>query len=133
MKLKEKIISVAQKAGTAVVMASAYGITAKAQGTGGSLDLGGGRDIAPVPLIGADGLPSFLNNAINLILIVAGIAAVAYLIWGGLTYITAGGDSERAAKGRTAITNAVIGVIIIMGSLAIYNWVINAAYSGTTS
>lgn len=129
MKLVEKLKTISQKAGGALIMASTYAAVARAQAPS-SIDLGGGKEIAAVPLIPADNLLGFLGNAVNLILIIAGIAAVAYLIYGGLTYITAGGDSERAGKGRTAITNAIIGVIIIMGSLAIYNWVINAA-SGT--
>lgn len=130
MKMTDKLRGVVQKVGGAVVMASAYGVGAKAQSQN-ELDIGQGT-IKPIKMLGEDGLESFLKNAINIILIVAGVAAVAYLIYGGLTYITAGGDSERAGKGRTAIMNAIIGVIIIVGALAIYNTVINLSYAGTT-
>ena len=128
--MTDKLRGVVQKVGGAVVMASAYGVGAKAQSQN-ELDIGQGT-IKPIKMLGEDGLESFLKNAINIILIVAGVAAVAYLIYGGLTYITAGGDSERAGKGRTAIMNAIIGVIIIVGALAIYNTVINLSYAGTT-
>lgn len=129
MKLKDKIVAVSQRAGIAVLMASSYGFVAKAQPS--EVDIGVGQ-ISRVPMLGEDDLETFLGNAINLILIIAGVAAVAYLIWGGLTYITAGGDSEKASKGRTSITNAIIGIIIIMGSLAIYNWLIKAAAPGVS-
>ena len=71
-----------------------------------------------------------ISNIINIVLIVAGILAVAYLIYGGLMYITAGGEAEKATKGRTAITNAIIGIIIIAASLAIYNYVIDTGLEG---
>lgn len=124
MKITEKLKGVVQKVGSALVLTSAYGISAKAQITTSQ------GNINPVPMLKETELSGFLSNAINMVLILAGVAAVAYLIWGGMSYITAGGDSERAGKARTAITNAVIGVIIIIGALAIYNTVINLAGTG---
>ena len=67
---------------------------------------------------------------INVLLVVVGILAVIYLIYGGIMYITAGGDAEKANKGRVAITNAIIGIVIIMLALAIYNFVIQGVRSG---
>ncbi len=55
----------------------------------------------------------YVATFINVALLVAGVVAVVYLIYGGLLYITAGGDAEKATKGRTAIVNAIIGIIII--------------------
>ena len=63
------------------------------------------------------------TNIVNWVLWAAGAIAIGYLIYGGILYITAGGDAEKATKGRTAVINAVIGVIIIMLALAIIAWV----------
>lgn len=71
-----------------------------------------------------------INNIVNLILYAAGALAVVYLIWGGLTYITAGGDAEKASKGRVAITNAIIGIAIIVGALTIYKLAIDLPGKG---
>ena len=56
-------------------------------------------------------------------LIVAGAAAVVYIIYGGIQYITAAGDQEKASGARTTITNAMIGIIIIALSLVLIGWV----------
>lgn len=69
-------------------------------------------------------LEELVNSIISVVLLAAGVLAVVYLIWGGLTYVTAGGDAEKASKGRVAITNAIIGIIIIIASFAIYRFVV---------
>lgn len=73
--------------------------------------------------ISDDSLSDIISNIVKVILIAVGVLAVLYLIYGGVMYLTAGGEAEKASKGRTAITNAIIGIIIIMLSLAIYNFV----------
>jgi hypothetical protein len=80
-------------------------------------------DVSRVPIFGGD-LEDLITKIVNVILVVVGIITVLYLIYGGITYVTAGGDAEKAGKGRTTITNAIIGIIIIAASLAIYNYVV---------
>jgi len=89
-------------------------------------------EIQAVPLLN-NNLSVLITNLVNFILIIAGILAVLYLVWGGITYITAGGDAEKAGKGRTAITNAIIGIIIIMASFAIYKAVVQAPDQNTAN
>ncbi len=45
---------------------------------------------------------------------IVGIIAAIFLIVGGLMYITAGGDQNRIAAAKATLTNAVIGIIIIL-------------------
>jgi len=54
----------------------------------------------------------------------AGVVAVFYLIWGGYTYITSGGG-ETAENAKKTITNAIIGLIIIIIAFALVNFVWN--------
>jgi hypothetical protein len=58
-------------------------------------------------------------NIINFMLLVGGIIAFLFALYGGFLYLTAGGDAARAGTGRTVIVNAVIGIIIIFLSYAI--------------
>lgn len=74
---------------------------------------------------------NILQDVLNWFLILAGAIAVIYLVYGGILYITAGGDAEKATKGRTAIINAVIGIVIIVLALIIVTWVMNLIKSGT--
>lgn len=62
-------------------------------------------------------------NIIMAIVWFAGAIAVGYLVYGGILYITAGGDAEKATKGKTAVINAIIGMIIVLLSLVIVAWV----------
>lgn len=77
--------------------------------------------IGSIPVSGTGSLSQLITRIINIALGVVGVVAVVYLIWGGVTYITAGGDAEKAGKGRVAITNAIIGIIIVISALIIYN------------
>lgn len=71
-------------------------------------------------LTGSGGIIDFV---VTWVLVLAGAIAVIYLIYGGLLYITAGGDAEKATKGRTALINAIIGIIIIALAFVIVQWV----------
>ena len=68
-------------------------------------------------------LKEMVARGINAALWFAGALAVIYLIYGGMLYITAGGDAEKATKGRTALINAIIGIIIILLALIIVAYV----------
>ncbi len=66
-----------------------------------------------------------LGSLVDKALILAGILAFLYVLYGGFMYLTSGGDATGANKGKTAITNAIIGIIIIALSYAIVNYVVN--------
>jgi hypothetical protein len=82
--------------------------------------------VGTIPIPSGGNLSDLIYRIINIALGAIGLVAVVYLIWGGVTYITAGGDAEKAGKGRVAITNAVIGILIVISALVIYNAVISA-------
>lgn len=56
---------------------------------------------------------------INWALAIAFILAVIFLIYGGFRYILSGGNEESAKSGRTAIFNALVGIIIVVLSYVI--------------
>ena len=67
-------------------------------------------------------LVSLAGTMVTYILGIISIVAVLYLIYGGIQYITAGGDADKASKGRVTITNAIIGIVIILAAFAIYKF-----------
>jgi hypothetical protein len=71
------------------------------------------------PTTGSLDPKQIVTLAVNWVLYFAGAVAIIYLLYGGILYITAGGDAEKATKGRTALINAVIGIAIIFFALAI--------------
>ncbi|MEZ4180338.1 MAG: pilin [Candidatus Doudnabacteria bacterium] len=56
---------------------------------------------------------------LNWALAIAFLIAVIFLIYGGFQYIFAGGNDDAAGKGSKTITNALIGLVIIVLSFII--------------
>jgi hypothetical protein len=50
--------------------------------------------------------------------------AIGFIIYGGFMFLTSAGDPSAAAKARTTILNAVIGLAISIASVAIVNLVL---------
>lgn len=56
---------------------------------------------------------------INVVLGVGIAVTIIFLILGGIQYITAKGDQKAAGAARDALTNAVIGFIVVIGAFTI--------------
>jgi len=82
-------------------------------------------------LFTGDDVRTLVGNVINGILIVAGIIVVVFLVYGGILYTTAGGNSEQADKGKGVIINAIIGLVIIAAALVVTRVVIGIINQGT--
>jgi len=81
----------------------------------------GGGDTSPVNSTGnVSGFVTKLGGDIlNTLTLIAGTAAVLFLIWYGIQYIMAGGSPDKAKAARAGIVNAVIGIIIIAAAYGI--------------
>jgi hypothetical protein len=64
-----------------------------------------------------------LLAAFEIVLFIAGIMAVAFVIYGGFLYITSQGEPEKIKNARTTIVNALVGLVIAIMSTAIVNLV----------
>lgn len=65
---------------------------------------------------------SAIEGLITDIAAIAGLIAVAFLVYGGIIYIT--GGAKGADTGKTIIANALIGVAIIALSYALVSFVV---------
>ncbi len=86
------------------------------------------RDLLPgitTPFPASEGLLGVVGTAITLAFGVAGLVAVVYLILGGFNYVTAGGDPEAVEGAKTTIVNAIIGLVIILVSYLIVQFIMN--------
>ncbi len=61
----------------------------------------------------------FITAGINILLGGAGIVAFFFLLIGGVQWILAGGDKEGTEKARKRITNALIGLAIVLSAYAL--------------
>jgi len=69
----------------------------------------------------------------NWVLSLVGLAAFIVLIYGGILILTAAGNEDNFKKGKSAITFAVIGLIIIALSYAIVRWVMRVPFDAPPS
>lgn len=60
-----------------------------------------------------------ISNAVSLLMIIAAVATFLYLVWGGLEWITSGGEKAGTEAAKSKITNAFIGLIIVFSAWAI--------------
>lgn len=68
---------------------------------------------------GAQGVVGFLLNIARLVVYLVGAIAVLFLVYGGIMYLTAGGDDAKVKAARSIITNAVIGLIVAIVAFSI--------------
>lgn len=103
-------------------------------GSGGS---GGGTLLEGLNEFGGAGsglnttgtLIGFVANIIRWILGLLGMVFFIIVVLQGYLYMVSSGDASKAAAATGAITNAVIGLIIIMGAFLITNYVTSALVS----
>jgi amino acid transporter len=69
-------------------------------------------------------LGTLLGNVINWVLGFAALVAVLFIIYGGILYISSSGNEGRVENAKKTITNAVLGLIVIILSFFIVNFVI---------
>lgn len=67
----------------------------------------------------------FLGRILGAIMIIASLMLLLYLLWGGISWISAGGDASKIQKARDQMTQAVIGIIVLSSTLAIFMLVQN--------
>lgn len=61
-------------------------------------------------------------NIINALLLLAAIAAVVYLILGGVRYFSSQGDEDAVEQAKNSIIYAIVGIIVIILALVILNF-----------
>jgi hypothetical protein len=87
--------------------------------TDGNCDLKNPND----PSVG--GLSNFIwrigLNVVEMILQIVGYITVGFIIYGGFKYMTSTGSPDGIAKARKTITNAIVGLVISIFSVAIVN------------
>lgn len=79
--------------------------------------------ISGLPTDPQHGINKIASFGIQTFLMVAAITALTYLLWGAYDWIVSGGEKEKISKAQNKITNAIIGLILAVAMLAIFNLV----------
>jgi len=62
----------------------------------------------------------FISKLVSLGIIIASLAVFLFLVWGGIEWITAGGDKQKIEEARKRLSNAIIGLTIVALAWAIW-------------
>ena len=60
-----------------------------------------------------------LSSGVSLAIILAGVLVFAFLVWGGIQWITSGGDKTKTEEARNRIPAALVGLAIVAASWAL--------------
>ena len=79
----------------------------------------------PAPIKGTNtstlgSVQNFLDVFLQYLAPIAGIIFFILILWGAITYITAGGDNQKALKARNIIIAAVVGIILFIGAYTLF-------------
>ncbi|MFH1187263.1 MAG: hypothetical protein V1688_00185 [bacterium] len=69
-------------------------------------------------------LDTIIGSVIKYILSFMGVIFLALLIYGGFIWMLAKGESEDVTKSKDIMTNAVIGLGIVLGAYVITAWIV---------
>ena len=70
-------------------------------------------------------------SVVNIMLGFLGIIAVLIILLGGFKWMTAGGNEDAVAQAKKMMTAGVIGLVIVLASFGLAQFVINALYDAT--
>ena len=76
----------------------------------------------------AGDLGTLIGRGINLTLIITGIIALIYMLWGAVSYVTSGGDKEKLQKAQGRIRNAVVGIFVSVAVLVVWNTIFSLVF-----
>ena len=78
-----------------------------------------------------DKVNSTITQVVNIFSTLVGVIAVIMIIFGGLRYITSGGDSGKITTAKNTIIYALIGLVVVALAQFIVKFVLNKATSTT--
>lgn len=98
------------------VMATAMPVLAATRFTDTNVDPGKGF---------ATDFGGMINGVLSFVMVIAALLVFMYLIWGGIEWITSGGDKGKTESARNKITSAIIGLVVVAASYAILTLALN--------
>ncbi len=76
-------------------------------------------------LPGADKTPevgfgNFISGLLTGVFALAALLVFMYLIWGAISWITAGGDKGKVEQARNRMTQSIVGMIVLASAVALF-------------
>jgi cytochrome bd-type quinol oxidase subunit 2 len=76
-------------------------------------------------------LNDLIKTIINIVSIVVGVVAVIMIVFGGLRYITSGGESSNVSSAKNTIIYAIVGLVVVALAQFIVRFVLDKSINGS--
>ena len=67
---------------------------------------------------------NILGWGLNLLFVLGTVLVILYMLWGGVQWITSGGDKQKLANARNRLVYSIIGLLVIAFAMFIVNFVL---------
>jgi hypothetical protein len=81
---------------------------------------------------GCTSVEALINAITNSFFAVVWVVAILFFVYGGLLWITSAGDKVKAETAKTALTNGIIGLVVVLGVNVFVN-IIGQLFAGGDS
>jgi len=71
------------------------------------------------------GFAVWLGSMMRVVMVIGALACFAFIVLGAVEWITSGGDKSKAEGAKNKITGAIVGLLVLAASIAIFNLVAN--------
>mgnify|MGYP000365295575 CR=1 FL=1 len=76
---------------------------------------------------------SVVGQILNVVLGLLGIIFLILIVYGGISWMVAGGDQDKVKSARNVLSNAIIGLALVLVSYALSFFVLNALITAITT
>ncbi len=66
------------------------------------------------PLVDIDNFQDLVNRLIDWIIMMALVIVPLCIVWGGFTFATAGGDTNKVERAKSILTWSIAGLIVVL-------------------
>jgi hypothetical protein len=80
-----------------------------------------------------DRLTGLIKTIINIVSVIVGVVAVIMIVFGGLKYITSGGDSSNVSSAKNTIIYAIVGLVVVALAQFIVRFVLDKSINATNT
>lgn len=81
--------------------------------------------------LGNGDIRAIIGRIIQVALGLLGVVALGLVLYSGFTWMTAGGDEEKVATAKRILSQAIIGLVIILSAFSITTYVVNNLLAAT--
>jgi hypothetical protein len=81
--------------------------------------------------LGTRKIPEIIAMAIRALLALLGAIFIVLIILGGFRWMTSAGNAQKIEAAKQTLTNAIVGLVIVLAAYAITEFVLRAVYDST--